>query len=74
MMLVKVITQHSNGYGDRFEKDVGSTYELPDDMVETLIGAKLVKRTKAKADDDAPATADAATPVSGSADAPTDAG
>ena len=41
---VRTVREHQNLYGDKPAKAVGDEYDLPDNLVDSLSGAKLVER------------------------------
>jgi hypothetical protein len=54
-MMVRVLREHVNMYGDKAKKSEGDTYELADNMAKTLADAGLVeKMTKAEAEEAVP--------------------
>lgn len=50
MLKVKTLVAHDNSYGDKFHKQVGSVYELPEQDAQNLIDQKIVEKhgTQAK--------------------------
>lgn len=42
-MKVRAIVDHKNIYGDKYDKEVGDIYELPDALGTTLIGSGIVE-------------------------------
>lgn len=47
MVKVRSIREHTNFYGDKPRKVEGMEYELPDNMVKTLVEARLVEEVAA---------------------------
>lgn len=45
-MKVKVLRDHDNGFGETFEKKVGSTYEVDEASAQQLVSSKLVEEVK----------------------------
>lgn len=45
-MKVKTLSDHRNGYGDKYLKAKGDVYEIPDQHATPLIAAKLVAEVK----------------------------
>lgn len=44
-MKIKVIREHNGGgYGDEFEKKVGQVFDVPDEIGQGLVDAKLVEK------------------------------
>ncbi|KUO53195.1 MAG: hypothetical protein APF82_00990 [Sphingomonadales bacterium BRH_c42] len=48
-MQVKTLKPHGNGYGAKFWKDKGDTYDLPEVQAKPLIAAKLIAEAKTEA-------------------------
>ena len=48
-MQVKTLKPHGNGYGAKFWKDKGDTYDLPAEQAKPLIAAKLIAEAKTDA-------------------------
>lgn len=43
-MKVKALLKHMNGWGDKFEKEQGDCYDLPDEHAGPLIDAGLAEQ------------------------------
>ena len=50
MVRVRAVREHNNVYGDKVRKAKGDEYDLPENLVETLINAGLVEEVKGKAE------------------------
>jgi hypothetical protein len=55
MVMVRSLREHSNAYGDSAKKAEGKEYDLPENLVRTLVSVGLVEKIGKDEAEEAPA-------------------